>query len=63
MKAISRNTTYAPDYMQAVFVNEDRIEQRRSNRKFHRRKSRRNLLIITTVYFAMLAFLLTYLIF
>jgi hypothetical protein len=59
MKSISQPAAYVYDYMHvASTTDEVRIQQRVSEKKFSRRASRRNLLIITIVYFALLAYLI-----
>lgn len=59
MKSITQPATYVYDYMHVASTNDEvKIQERVSERKFSRRASRRNLLIITIVYFALLAYLI-----
>jgi hypothetical protein len=59
MKSISQPAAYVYDYMHvASSPDEVKIQERVRKREFSRRASRRNLLILTLVYFALLAYLI-----
>lgn len=52
------DATYAYDYMQSVALSEQDFPERAGHEPINRRASRRNLLILSLIYFALLAYLI-----
>lgn len=56
MKAMTPNSVYANDYIRGVALSEQDFQESTGYEKVNRRQSRRNLLILSIVYFALLAY-------